>query len=194
MCVHTNAIGADRIFANLKGVYFMNEYLDLFKSAKKRLKGNVPFILTIVLIPVVFFAFIFGFAYMMQTNAPVAISGLGVLLLSITILAIVRTTKCNEPVTAVFKGHSLTGNNWQYALVFSYKYEDKQYENRETIDHYSKRKIKKMFEENNEYTIWINPNKPERCVYNKKRDVLTFCITILFCIACIVIGFYLKGV
>lgn len=172
----------------------MKEYFDLFKSAKKRLKGNVPFILTIVLIPVVFFAFIFGFAYMMQTNAPVAISGVGVLLLCLTVLAFVRIAKCTQSVTAIFKGHSLTGNNWQYALVFSYKYEDKQYENRETIDHYSKRKIKKMFEENNEYTIWINPNKPERCIYNKKRDVLTFCITILFCIACIVIGFYLKGV
>lgn len=171
----------------------MKEYFALFKSAKKRLKGNVPIILIIVLIPVVFFAFIFGFATLMAKQTHIGCIVLGVFILSIAIFAIVRTSKCNEPITGVFKGHSPFGNNWQYSLVFSYKYEDKQYENRETIDYYSKRKIKKMFEENSEYTIWINPNKPERCVFNKKSVVPTCCIAILFGIACIITGFYLKG-
>ena len=164
----------------------MKENYDLFKSAIKRLKGNVSLILTLVLLPLFLFAFIFGFAYMMQINPRFAISGLGILLLCITILAIVRTAKCNEPVTAVFKGHGLLRKNWQYSLVFSYKYEDKQY-NVETIDQYSKRKIKKMFEENKEYTVRINPNRPERCVFNKKRVIPTCCFAILLFITLILV-------
>ncbi len=167
----------------------------MFIHIIKRIKGNnrliLKLILIIILVPVGFFAFLYGFAMLMQNKVYEAISIIGVLLLGLTILAIVRIAKCNEPVTAVFKGHSLIGNNWKYALVFSYKYEAQQYNDRETVDHYSKQKIKKMFEENNEYTIWINPNKPERCVFNKKRAILPCCALLLFSIVFIVLPVFI---
>lgn len=163
-----------------------------FKLIMHKAKGNIIPFSSILFFPAFLVAFFIGIATkpvdeVMKVLMPV----LGVYLLIFLLWGFIRIIKCSEPITAVYTGHSLFPSaKARYALLFNYKYNGKQFTQQPSIDHYRERKIKKMLEENSEYTIWINPLKPECCVCRKKRELFSYIPLIITSIAFIIIPFF----
>lgn len=102
----------------------------------------------------------------------------------VTVNMILLVSSCKTPVSAKYIRYNVySGGKGQrsYSPVFQYYYQGKTYE-RQTPESFSKRKIERNFTAGNCYDIFINSEKPEYCVSQRKISIGSFLIGLLgFC-------------
>ena len=93
-----------------------------------------------------------------------------------------RVKKCNYEVNAKCTGYwEIMGNRGhrRYAPEFQYRYQKTDYKEY-SFRTYSLRKFEKLFELHKQYTIFIDPNSPQRCIDKRIRlDGGIICIRVL---------------
>ena len=98
--------------------------------------------------------------------------------------------KCTTPVTAEyisFDVHSHKGIT-NYFPEFSYNYNGEEFIKNKSFVYYSKRKILKLFKTGENYTIFIDPEKPKLCADKRHFPYLSTIGLSLFSLFGIVMG------
>ena len=96
----------------------------------------------------------------------IMLSGFGMFLLLLARQTAVRTKKCNFEIQAKCIGYrEIVRSKGQrsYAPQFAYRYQGTDY-NEYSIRTYSRKDLDKMFQQHKQYTIYINPNCPKKCI------------------------------
>ena len=97
--------------------------------------------------------------------------------------------RCTVPVLAKYIGYDRTENGNRYVPIFQYTFHGEQIE-QPSILFYPGKILHRLFEKGEEYTVFVNPNMPRRCMDKRWFPLahtifeLTFWIAV-FCIACI---------
>jgi hypothetical protein len=92
--------------------------------------------------------------------------GFGVFLLLLARQTAVRAKRCNFEIQAKCIGYrEIVRSKGQrsYAPQFAYRYQGTDY-NEYSIQTYSRKDLDKMFQQHKQYTIYINPNCPQKCI------------------------------
>lgn len=108
----------------------------------------------------------------------------GVFLLLGIYQGVVKAVVCREKTAAVYLGAKPygVGVGTYYEPFFSFKYQNRQYQ-RTTGEIFFRRKLKKRYQAGQEYTIYINPQKPNViCTkrYPSGASVLMICLGIVY--------------
>ncbi len=133
------------------------------------------------LIASAFFSFLLPFlmiAGMLLNSEKLIVSAfffpIGLLIIVTSIELLIRYKKCNYVISAKYvsfarvSSHSVS----RYAPQFSFNYNGETFEVNSFIC-YFKRKLKKIFDENYSYDIYINPQNPNHCVDKRYFPVST---------------------
>lgn len=97
---------------------------------------------------------------------------------------VVKAVICREKVTAIYSGarpHTSQKSGTYYEPVFSYRYQDCQYQG-STGEIFRKRKLTKGFREGEACTIYLNPKNPKIiCTkrYPQKSAILMICVGVV---------------
>lgn len=116
----------------------------------------------------------------------VFMEGLGGIFLMIgTYQGIIKPIVCREEVTAIYMGAThYTGSKGitRYDPIFAYRYQGTSYQGA-TGEAYSRRKLLKMYQEGEDYSIYVNPGNP-LVIRTKRRpqgtDILLLCLGVVF--------------
>ena len=110
----------------------------------------------------------------------------GVLLIILGIQKEKIVSKCNTEIKAVcigsksiYYGHGIS----KYSPVFRYNYGGQQYE-RSSFQHFSKKYVDSVYQQGQEYSIYINPDKPLvfKVIQKKEFFVLVTILTGIYLI------------
>ena len=95
---------------------------------------------------------------------------------------LIRYRKCTHPIPATYVSFTERSHRGihHYFPTFSFYYNGQSFEVTSFI-HYSKRKLNKLFEENNTYEVFINPQDPHQCT-DKRRYPVSVVVGIVFCV------------
>ncbi|MBQ9993861.1 MAG: hypothetical protein IJP17_04045 [Clostridia bacterium] len=141
-------------------------YLACVNKKRRRIFALVTFWSSLLLV-VVAVSILVDFNKLAQVGVPAL---MGVQFFTLTMGGWIGYKECCVPVTAQYIGeemfHYRLGR--RYRPLFSYEYDGESYTSSQMAIHYRKRRMKKLFTENNEYTIYINPENPSVCVYGRR--------------------------
>ena len=95
---------------------------------------------------------------------------------------IIHYHKCTHPIPATYVSFTERSHRGihHYFPTFSFCYNGQTLEVTSFI-RYSKRKLNKLFEENNTYEVFINPQDPHQCT-DKRRYPVNIVVGIVFCV------------
>ncbi len=106
---------------------------------------------------------------------------LGLIFVCFPLLSLIKYKNCTQPIMAKCIGYeSLSGGRGlrRYAPKFVYTFNDEKIEMWSFTSYY-KRKCKKLFVENEDYEIYINPNLPKYCT-DKRTYPISNVVLIIF--------------
>ena len=107
---------------------------------------------------------------------------LGLIFICFPLLILIKYKNCTQPVMAKCIGYKTVSGGRQlmrrYAPKFVYMFNDKKIEMWSFTSYY-KRKCKKLFVENEDYEIYINPNLPKHCADKRTYPVSAVVLIIL---------------
>ncbi len=104
----------------------------------------------------------------------------GFIMFIVLVLILIAYQKCTYELTAECTGFNIIHSRYRRYRQpkFRYTYNGQEFENLSFLS-YSKRKFKKMFKENEKYTIYINPDIPQNCVDKRTFPYDTFLLIII---------------
>ena len=100
----------------------------------------------------------------------------------------VRYKKCTLIVSAKCVSFNTSGKGHYYSPQFSYNYNGKSISTY-SFSSYRKRRFNKLFENNNTYDIFINPQNPNHCV-DKRSFPISIIFVLLFGIIFLAFGIF----
>jgi len=106
---------------------------------------------------------------------------LGLIFICFPLLILIKYKNCTQPIMAKFIGYKTVSGGRRprrYAPKFVYMFNDEKIEMWSFTSYY-KRKCKKLFVENEDYEIYINPNLPKHCADKRTYPVSAVVLIIL---------------
>ncbi len=118
---------------------------------------------------------------------------LGLIFIYFPLLILIKHKNCTHIVIAKCIGFDTVSGHrgWhRYTPKFSYTFNDEKFEICSFVS-YNKRKFKKLFIENEEYEIYVNPKLPKHCA-DKRTYPISNVVLIIFGIAFLLLGVYVA--
>lgn len=118
---------------------------------------------------------------------------LGLIFVYFPLLILIKYKNCTQPIMAKCIGYKRVGSGRRprrYAPKFSYIFNGEKIEEGSFVS-YFKRKCKKLFVENEDYEIYINPNAPKHCA-DKRTYPISNVVLIVLGVVFLVLSVYIA--